>query len=220
MRENIISSFHNAAKLKRSDVFDNDALTPIASTEDAHTAAPGWVGAKWREGTLLVGINPGGGGDNYRLNPSDERLYTSIRGFRDAENVQTRAQAFAHMTKVWSEAQQSHNIWRVVKAVLDATGESASEIAFMNILPFRTRLDAAAPIAVLRTSWLKAAGAQIAALQPKRVIALGKKAGGVLSRFDLPTDTDLLLFKRGIGDSYIPAESQELLARLAKERCI
>ncbi|HEX8526383.1 hypothetical protein [Allosphingosinicella sp.] len=92
------------------------------------------------------------------------------------------------------------------------------EIAFMNILPFRTRMDKPAPANVARNAWSKVAEPQIAALHPRRIIALGKKAWDILSRRQLPASSDLILFKRGIGDSYIPAESQAVLRKLTERR--
>ena len=80
MTNDIVTAFHLAALLPRSSVFSSDELQPITAPDDANTAAPGWVGSAWRSGgTLLVGINPGGGGDAYRGNPTDARLYGLMR---------------------------------------------------------------------------------------------------------------------------------------------
>ncbi|HEX8301642.1 hypothetical protein [Sphingomonas sp.] len=211
----VVKAFHDTAQLKRSDLFSNAVLTPITAPADAETAAPGWVGAEWNRGTLLVGINPGGGGDSYKRNPTDDLLYGALRTFRDAVGEEAQARAFRSESNIWSGLQQGHNIWRIIGPIANATGESVTQLAFMNILPFRTRMDAIAPAETLQTAWRLSAQPQIVALRPKRVIALGAKAWKILSRFDLPRDTELVQFKRGIGDSYIPIESQVVLAKLA-----
>jgi hypothetical protein len=191
---------------------------PITAIEDASTAAPGWVGSSWNCGTLLVGINPGGGGDNYRRNPTDDELYSLARKFREANTLGTQARAFAKLSTKWMQIQRTHSIWRIIAPILDATGESGDGIAFMNILPFRTRMDALPPRGTLRAAWEQAARPQIAALNPKRVIALGKKAWTVMTAFEMPRPVEVVLFKRGIGDSYIPAESLEVLDQLRAAR--
>lgn len=217
MDDAIVKAFQSVAKLHRSDLFDDDRLMPWTASDDANTAAPGWAGAEWHNGTLLIGINPGGGGDNYRRNAGDGELYAALRAF-GAASTERAGEAFRHSSDVWMRLQRGHNIWRIVGPILGATGESVDEVSFINILPFRTRNDAAAPVKVLRKAWEMASGRQVSALQPRRIIALGKKAWDVLDRLPRPAGSELLLFKRGIGDSYIPAESQELLRALSSKR--
>lgn len=218
MEQRIVDAFHNTALLDREAIFENESLMPITATSDARTPAPGWVGSKWGGGTLLVGINPGGGGDKYRGNPSDEELYRLLRAFRDAQSLDKQASEFEKLSQAWTHIQKSHNIWRIIEKIIDATGETESEVGFMNVLPFRTRMDKAPPSKDLQRAWDMVALPQIEALRPLRIIALGKKAWDVMSRRKLPTDSRLVLFKRGIGDSYIPAESQEVLRNLARNR--
>lgn len=218
MRPDIVSAFHRTSGLHREDIFESGELMPITAFEDANTPAPGWVGQSWSEGTLLVGINPGGGGDNYRRNIADDELYLALREFREAGSPRDQSEALRRMSESWMRIQQGHNIWRIIRPILEATGEGVDEIAFMNILPFRTRMDKPAPAAAMRNAWNKAARPQIAALRPRRIIALGKKAWDILSRHQLPASSELILFKRGIGDSYIPVESQAVLRELTRRR--
>lgn len=213
----VVATFHRTAQLRWHDLFENERLMPITALEDAHTPAPGWVGKQWSNGTLLIGINPGGGGDGYRRNPADDTLYSLLRRFKDARSPSDQLGAFEEVSEAWIEIQRSHNIWRVISAILEATGEAVEACAFINILPFRTRMDAAAPAATLRAAWRDVARPQIEVLQPKRVVALGKKAWDVLCRMEMPTDAKLILFKRAIGDSYIPAESKIVLSELRQE---
>lgn len=218
MEDTIISAFHRSAGLSRSDVFFNDLLMPLTAKDDALVPAAGWVGAGWSNGTLMIGINPGGGGDNYRRNPDDDRLYELLRQFRDVKTLSEQTIAFERLSAGWIDIQRTHNIWRIINAILEATGESAHEIAFMNILPFRTRMDKQPSAKTLKEAWEKIAEPQILALRPRRIIALGKKAWNVLTRFKIPDEAELILFKRGIGDSYVPMESQAVLRQLAAER--
>lgn len=214
----VISAFHATSRLRRQDIFAGDGLTPVTAIEDANTAAPGWVGDDWQNGTVLIGINPGGGGDSYRRNPTDDQLYNLLRQFRDADGPR-RGSALAELSSVWRSIQATHNLWRVISAVLEATGEKASEIAFMNVVPFRTRMDRLPSRAEIAAAYRLAAKPQLDALKPERIVCLGTKAWDVLSRYD-DVRGKLILMKRAIGDSYIPPEAQATLRELARQRSL
>lgn len=217
MTDDIMTAFHSTALLPRSSVFITEQLKPITARDDADTAAPGWVGSAWRSGgTLLVGINPGGGGDAYKGNPTDAGLYGLIRAFRDALPGD-RADAFAAMSEAWIAIQATHNIRRVIDAVLDAVDEDASTAAFINVVPFRTRDDAAPRKADLDRAWAAASGPQVQALSPRRIVALGRKAYDALVQVGAERRYQIVLIKRSIGDSTITREAQEVLAELKGE---
>lgn len=105
----------------------------------------------------------------------------------------------------------------MISAVLQATGESEREIGFINVVPFRTRMDKLPSRAEVTAAWKLAAKPQLDALDPKRIVCLGKKAWDVLSRYE-DFQHKLVLMKRAIGDSYIPPEAQNTLQELAKQR--
>ncbi|UVO49658.1 uracil-DNA glycosylase family protein [Sphingomonas sp. SUN019] len=219
MSQVLINAFHNTANLKRDAVFDDQRLMPICAQHDALTAAPGWIGKNWRPGgTLLMAINPGGGGDTYRINPADVTLYGLIRRFRDAASSDERAAGLRALSDAWIGIQATHNIRRVVDAVLDATGSDASQAAFLNVVPFRTRGDRPARSAELRRAWLISTQQQVAALAPRRIVALGCKAYDALVAAGADRSHDVVLLKRAIGDSRITPQAKEVLTRLREER--
>lgn len=217
MRDEVVRAFHLTAKLSRSEVFDDDRLMPTSAVIDAATAAPGWVGADWMPGgTLLVAINPGGGGDKYRINPTDRKLYDAIRFFRDAPEPR-QAKLMRRMSDIAIEVQASHNIRRVVNAVFDAGGLPPPHWAFLNVLPFRTREDKRARKAELQRAWRKATGRQVEALAPRRIVALGQKAyDAMLAAGADPSG--ILCLPRARGDNFITPKAQEALAVLRAER--
>lgn len=218
MTDDVVAAFHSTASLTRSSIFRDQALRPIVAPDDADTAAPGWVGPAWRSGgTVLVGINPGGGGDAYRGNPTDAKLYHLIRVFRDAAPG-SRAEALAALSEAWIEVQATHNIQRVIDAVLEATGEDARSSAFINVVPFRTRNDAPPRRAALAAAWAAASGPQIEALAPGRIVALGRKAYDALVAVGAERRHEVLLIKRSIGDSTITTDARSVLAMLTAER--
>jgi hypothetical protein len=217
MQQEVIDAFHATATVKRSDIFDDERLTPLTALIDAQTAAPGWVGRDWAPGhTVLMAINPGGGGDHYRRNPTDEGLYSLIRAFRDAA-VADRGRALQEMSDAWIQIQSSHNIWKVVDAVLNTTKSDPSRSAFLNILPFRTRQDKPARSGELRRAWHRATGKQVESLAPRRIIALGRKAYDAIITTGVSAEHEIVMIKRAIGDSYIPPDARGVLAKLMAE---
>lgn len=211
----IIDSFHKVAQLRRENLFPDHRLMPITHREDANTAAPGWVGHDYKLGSIvLLGINPGGGGDAYRGNPTDSALYGRLRAFRDAP-PQDRDTAFTALNETWMSVQQTHSLWRVISAVLAATGLRSSQVAFLNILPFRTREDKAAPSAVMANAWRLAVQPQIRALAPKAIVTLGFKAADALERLASPGSVPRVFrLKRARGDTRVTDEAHATLAEL------
>ena len=217
--ETVAAAFHATANLRRTDIFTDDRLTPICSLADAHTAAPGWVGPNWAPGgTLLMGINPGGGGDDYRVNPHDAELYDLIRALRDADGEAACVAALASLSAAWISIQATHSISRVINAVLAAVGQKESQSAFMNVLPFRTRENKPARKDELRRAWDLATGPQVAALQPRRIVALGRRAYDALLAAGADREHRVIPLKRSIGDSVITKQAKEVLEQLRAEK--
>jgi hypothetical protein len=217
IEEAVIDAFQATTRVSRDAVFDDDRLMPVVAVEHARMAAPGWVGANWRAGgTVLMAINPGGGGDAYKRNPTDDQLYGCISTFREA-SPDLRAQAFARMSETWIALQRTHNIRRVVDPLLAAVRSTHLEAAFLNVLPFRTRGDRPARSGELRRAWDLATSGQLAALAPKRVVALGRKAYDALIAVGAESAHEVVLIKRSIGDSTLSQQARDVIGRLAAE---
>jgi hypothetical protein len=114
--------------------------------------------------------------------------------------------------------QKNHNIWRLISAVLDATGQQIERCAFLNILPFRTRNDRPAPAALLKRSIESVLRPQLDALRPGRIFALGLKANHILERMGQIGEAKLIALPRTIGDSYLAPATLAILQELAAER--
>lgn len=218
MLNQIVEAYHNTALLERSAIFSDTRLMPVTRPEDAAIAAPGWVGKQWHSGgTLLMAINPGGGGDAYRLNPMDERLYGLFRTFKSAPADQ-REEALAALSTAWIEIQKTHNIYRLIRPIMEALDAGNEDLAFLNVLPFRTRQDKPAGSAILRQAWNVATSHQVAALRPSRIIALGRKAFDALTAVGATKTYQVVYLKRAIGDSHITPEAQAAIAALRDSR--
>ena len=119
------------------------------------------------------------------------------------------------MCEAWTSIQATHNIRRVIDAVLDAVGDDAAASAFINVVPFRTRNDAPPRKADLTRAWAVASGPQVQALSPGWIVALGRKAYDALVQVGADRSHDIVLIKRSIGDSTITPEAREVLAGLS-----
>lgn len=214
----LAAAFHATANVRREDIFRDHRLQPIRCLDDARTSAPGWVGSNWMPGgTVLMGINPGGGGDNYRINSHDTELYALIRALRDANGEEAMGAALSALSAAWISVQATHSLNRVITAVLAAVGQNESQAAFLNVLPFRTRNDKPARKDELRRAWQSASGPQVAALQPRRIVALGCKAHDALLSVGADQDHEVILIKRSIGDKVITQHAKAVLQRLRAE---
>ncbi len=219
MREDIVEAFHRVANLDRTQVFPIANRAPITNAEDAQTAAPGWVGDAWAGELLLVGNFPGGGGDAYIGNPTDRALYSAFRTFRDTSPGAPRLTAFSEMSRVYRQAERTHNLWRtLIRQVLDAIGVDESRTAFVNLVPFRIRENKAPTVSERRAAWNAGVAAQLDALGAQRIVALGTATGEALIRLN-GFDSRVEVIPRTNGDRYLAPAALQALDRLRSEGC-
>lgn len=201
-----------ALRLSRREIFgDADDQLPIAEPADAQLPQIGFIGSGYRRGgTVLLGINPGGGRDAYRRTPEDARLLPMISALREGELSPRDVQEVFDLVAV---TMRRWNLWRVVAPVLDACGEGQEEIAYLNWCPFRTRQDKMPRAGAMRRCLDAYLGPLMAELAPARIIALGKKVGTPLQRVRFG-DADRVVIPRTIGDSYLSQDALVVLEDL------
>lgn len=212
MNSHIAAAMLEALRLRRSDIFwPADDQCPVSEPDDAQVPQIGFVGRTYsRGGDVLLGINPGGGGDSYRRTREDMILLPKIKSIHDqAEPRRAMNDAFA----IYANNMQTWNLWRIVRPVLQAAGTGIDEIGYLNLCPFRTRGDKMPSSSAMSRCAANYFIPLINSLEPRRVIALGKKAGGWLERISLP-GVEKFVVPRTIGDSYLSAEALAELERL------
>lgn len=205
-----------AVCIQRGDVFwPPDSQLPMTEPEDALIPQIGFIGADYRRGgTLLLGINPGGGGDTYSRTAEDAILLPMIDALRRSK---------ASLEAMWTmfdqvlANMQTWNLWRIVEPVLGASGNTPSAIAYLNCCPFRTLRDGRPHAHALRQCRDIHLGPLIRELTPNRIIALGKKAGDVLAK-ELRFDASRYVVRRTRGDSYIHPDAAKVLAEIRRDR--
>lgn len=219
-RRSLAIHFHRLTRISRHDLFGeaDSQLRPKNLPTDNETMFAGFVGSKYvcGKGLLLLGINPGGGGDSYAKRISeDEVFYPRLHAFKSAnddsilEHFENINESFVRIVKGWK-------LWRIFKPTLIAAALDLDDVAYMNIVPYRTRANKMPPIAARRTSWDKIVAPTSEVLCPRAIIALGKKAGSVVNAF-MDADLPVYCVPRTIGDSYISKQADEVHDVMRKE---
>lgn len=208
----IVFALQKVARLDRSEIFSSSDKCPISSPEHAAIAAPGWVGKDWKPGSdLFLGINPGGGSDRYRVNENDGGLYAALGAF-NASIEDEVLPAFVHYTTVWIDAQESHKLTKLIDAVLAQTNRAYAEVAFLNLVPFRTRNNVEPSQIEKSRSLAAGVGELVEALAPGRIIALGRKSFDfIVKQSAMPPATYL---PRTNGDNYISEGAKLVISEL------
>ncbi len=208
--------FHAAAQVRRQQLYgvEIDGQLPQHLRADARVPFLGFSGPKFRPGCpVLLAINPGGGGDAYQVRtPQDEELIPLIEAFVAAEDIEIEA-AFNRMTRTYMAMAQTWNLRRILKPTLDACGVSVEEVCYLNIFPYRTRGDVRPSASSLRKAWSDITSPLLADLKPSKLIALGKKAGGVAQSL-AKEGPRLYVVPRTIGDTYISDEAKLVLQQI------
>ncbi len=137
----------------------------------------GYVGSNYlAKRVLFLGINPGNGpratrnvGDGIQM-PMLERFV-----------AEPTAENFRRAQKAYREACQSWFIWgRECNELLTLGGLQIDDVAFSNALPWRTKSEAAFARGVERLTAVHYVGPLLEELQPRIVVAVGKKVHRML----------------------------------------
>src|SRR2546429_2262956 len=94
--------------------------------------------------------------------------------------------------------------------ILEALDTNIRAVAFLNVVPFRTKGDASPPVRAQRASWRKIVSPVLAVLASSQIIALGKKAGSVIDRFG-SNDWRVVTVPRTNGDKYVSQQARVIL---------
>ncbi len=173
---------------------------------------PGYMGVGYRPGGLVfVSMNPGAGPQD-GLSADDQRQYGALQRLRDADETAALA-AFGELTRVLAGIMPGWKIHQnFVAPVLRAAGLDFSQVAYVNLLKWRTT--ASSGLARLyELSWHHHTREQLELLAPSRVIAIGSDAGRAFQRHaESPVAFDFI--PRVIGNN-VGAEGRAALARIA-----
>lgn len=216
-RATLASHFSRLARISRIDVFgDADPnYRPINLPEDSATMFAGYVGRNYTpgKGLLFLAINPGGGGDAYTARiPEDEVFYPLLHKFKAADKARI-LEAFETVNSAFVPIVKGWNLWRILGPTLDACNADIDEAAYMNAVPYRTRENKMPPVAARRSAWSKIVHPTLEILDPRAIIALGKKAGSVVDAL-LESKLTTYCVPRTIGDTYLSEGALEIHTKM------
>ena len=172
---------------------------------------PGYMGARYRPGGLVfVSMNPGAGPQD-GLGADDLRQYAALERLRNCDEGAALA-PFDELTHVLADVMPGWKIHRnFVAPVLCAAGVDFSQVAYVNLLKWRT--SASSGLARLyELSWQDHTRDQLGLLAPSRVIAIGSDAGRAFQRHATAC-VDFDFIPRAIGNNVGPA-GRAALARI------
>lgn len=210
-RSRVAVQLQRNMRVSRTAIFGDNDPKPINLIDDAETMFPGAVGPNYRPGgVVLLAINPGGGGDAYRTRTSlDERFYPLLMQARDADGV-TSFDAIQAFGSAFFQVLPGWNINRIIIPCLDAAGAALDETAYLNAVPYRTRKDREPTVGAKHQSWNLVTMPLLEVLQPGIIIALGCKAGDVITRFYTgPVKT--FVVPRTNGDRWVRDDAQKVI---------
>jgi hypothetical protein len=212
--------FHSLTAITREEIFGSaeSAVQPINLPADSATMFAGYVGKNYEHGRglMLLAINPGGGGDAYvKRIAEDEVFYPLLQSFKAAQ-VDDLVAAFERINQSFASIVQAWNLWRILGPTLDAAGRTIDDVAYMNVVPYRTRQDKMPPASARRLAWSRITAPTIQLLAPLALITLGKKAESVVSRLVLG-DIPRYCVPRTIGDTYVSEDARAVHARIQRE---
>ena len=156
---------------------------------------------------MFLGINPGGGSPGYTCRTAeDEHLFPKLAAFQNVSES-LRDEAYLDLVSACSEVLPKWNIWLLVDSILKASRQTLSSVCFVNWCPFRTLNNNMPYAAAMRRSHQLVLHPLLGELKPKRIFALGKKAGDNAEKYGLGENFELHIFPRTNGDRYIAKEA-------------
>ena len=162
---------------------------------------------------MLVGGNPGGGGDAYRSRTHEDSvlypLLTALK-FASADEV---LPAFEAVNEAFPPLVARWNLWRILSPTLDAAAVRLDDVGYINMVPYRTRGDRPPPVGVVENAWRLVTSELLSTLNPGTLICLGRKAGKMLDRCH-DGRARVWCVPRTIGDSYISTDAEAVLASI------
>jgi len=186
-QESLARSWRNRATVSRAEVFGvEDPLRPNSNLSDVDTAAPGMVGPNYQlGGIVLLSINPAGGKDDAVGSTADKKMYQTFRDLRVASPPES-VNCFETLNNTFQDELPGWAIYgRHIAPILNALNASLTEIAYIYVIPFRTRGDKAALIrpGMVENAWNAGLAQQLSVLQPGTIVALDLSSNKIAERY-------------------------------------
>lgn len=193
----------DAAKLWHwvANICRNPDFSDLAAQSTATLLHPGFVGPDYPTdgtGTLVVGMNPGGGTDTTN---TDEKK--SLIEIRDKNSLA----AYDRLNEVAASLFSSWPIWRNnLLPLLKVANVDPATVAYIHAVPFRVA-DNVILAGLYSAAWKRVSSKQAAVLNPGRILLAGKTAGQRLQPL-MPVKSKIIM--RSIGDKQLAERAPKI----------
>ncbi len=212
--ERIALGVQRALRVQREVIFPAGELMPVSLPELARVPYLGWVGPRFR-GTVIVGKNPGGGGDSQTdVKPHDRAVADALLALKAAAEGQAGV-ALRGVYEAFTAQAPTIGMGTLLGRVLEALGEAREEVAFVNLCPFRTRMDKDPSVPAARRSASLVLAPLIDALHADTVVLMGGVAGHAAPELQARWVYKL---KRRINDYQLHPEAAQRLEEMRASR--
>ena len=161
-----------ALQVDRDAIFPHSELMPVSLPEMALVPYLGWIGPRFA-GTVIVAKNPGGGGDSQsEIKQHDAEVAQALLTLKGSTSEQAGA-ALQQVYDAFTAQAPKIGMGTLLGRVLDALGEVREEVAFLNLCPFRTRMDTDPSAAAARRCGSLVLAPLVASLKADTVVLLG-----------------------------------------------
>ena len=229
-RTQLAELWQECANITRKDIFGPyDKLRPKYCSRKSRwqidVTAVGMVGKKYRPGGLtILSVNPAGGKADYEPEPDDNRMYKRLKRLRNATDV---IDAFKKSNRACSK---SYPHWgsmtRFCDQVLEAVRKDIHDIAFLHVVPFRTKDDKGYEMltskerrSYLNNGYNKLLKKQLDTLSPERIVAMDKPSNEIALKYkyEVAPDMAVTYYTRGRGTAHgAQAQREKTLRELSR----
>jgi hypothetical protein len=192
-RRELANIWRESAQITRQGIFGSaDPLRPIYPddnrilNEQIDVPAVGMVGQTYRGDLAILSVNGAGGKFDHRPLPSSDAMYVQLRRLRDADPGETALDAFEAVNRAYVATMPDWgNQWRHIWRICEAAGSRLDEIAYLYLVPFRTRNDDGSkiPRTFLDGGYERHLARQLRAVAPKLVITIDRPSESAALRY-------------------------------------
>ena len=187
------------------DVFASRPELRRRARGDDALPQPGFVGRRYKRGGIVfIGANPGGAGvPQLKSDSVQNELLRKLRGATGSACLDAFEKLMNHLRVAMPEDWRIYDI--CVPPVLEGSGYTVDDIAFLNLVKWRTTAERLTG-AVVRASWEFQTQRQVAALRPRVIVGLGRTVvGRYVNEFDIDRE-ECFILKRMRGDRRLSDE--------------
>ncbi len=191
-RAEVAAFWHECASIRREAIFGlADALRPTYRHRSLQwqvdVAAVGYVGIDYEPGgVVMLSVNPAGGRENLEPDPASDKMYERLVAFRDSKPNGGLGRAFEDSHSAF---RRSYPNWTITRKhynkILATLGTRFDELAFLYVVPFRTRGDKGSTMSrrFVDNGYEKHLKKQMALLSPGTVIAMDQRSEESANRY-------------------------------------